>query len=146
MLWLGSVALNTPGLRCQGCSLLSTQNNMSTVVQCQIQFALMQPQRVNERLDLRLFVKCRNSNHFILCSKLGWIPGHETQSKSCCYSRRIAKNWKAASWFSFPTGLELWKPLKKILQTGDIESLDRCGQQHGYHSRVDQKYTKTPKK
>ena len=29
---------------------------------------------------------------------------------------------------------------------GDIESLDLCGQQHQYHSRVDQEYTKTKKK
>ena len=32
------------------------------------------------------------------------------------------------------------KKLKKILQTGDKASIDRCGQQHRYHSRVDHEY------
>ena len=36
-------------------------------------------------------------------------------------------------------------PLGKIPHTGDIESLDRCGQQHRYHSRVEKEYTKTKK-
>ena len=34
---------------------------------------------------------------------------------------------------------------KKIPHTGDIKSLDRCGQQHQRHSRVDREYTKTKK-
>ena len=35
--------------------------------------------------------------------------------------------------------------VKKILHRGDIESLDRCGEQHRYHSSVDQEYTETKK-
>ena len=60
-------------------------------------------------------------------------------------------------WKIYPKNVVFLKPLvyrgdmeayfsqKKIPHTGDIESLDRCGQQHRCHSRVDQEQTKTKK-
>ena len=41
------------------------------------------------------------------------------------------------------TVLQIWSQIKKIPHTGDKASLDRCGQQHQCHRRVDQEYPKT---